>query len=198
MFDATDCLPRQGAAVFVKTIQDLGPQERANQKIIETAVHEVGHALNLVHSFDRAVRRSNSTSFMNYPWRYRDEHSSAFVADPASRAAMFWGAFKYTFDADELRFLRHANRFDIVPGGAPFGSVAYWTPDGQAGEIASPNAPWDDLRLWLTPPEAGTTFAFGQPVFLTVSLRNVGREQIPVARHALDVKAGQLELLIRP
>jgi hypothetical protein len=198
MFDAADCLPRQGAAVFVDTIRDLGPQDRADRKIIETAVHEIGHALNLVHRFDRAVRRSDSTSFMNYDWRYRGGDSSALIGDPASQAAMFWSDFKYKFDDDELRHLRHAARPEIVPGGAPFGSVAYWTPTGHVGDIAPPNPPWDDLRLWLTPPKAGTTFAFGQPVFLTVSLMNVGSASIPVARHALDVKAGQLELLIRP
>ena len=101
MFDSGDVLPRQGAAMFVGEIrQNVSPPEQ-NRKIIQTAAHELGHALNLAHRFERQVGRANSTSFMNYDWRYlggghRDE---------------FWRNFAYAFDDDdELEFLRHAPR----------------------------------------------------------------------------------------
>ena len=125
MFDVNDCLPRQGAAVFVDTIRDIGPSERADAKIIETAVHELGHALNLVHRFDRAVRDSSSTSFMNYDWRFRGGKAANLI-DPLQRVNLFWKEFGFRFDRDELRFLRHAPRLQIVPGGSPFGSACYW------------------------------------------------------------------------
>ncbi|HYN40098.1 MAG TPA: hypothetical protein VES39_12685, partial [Rhodospirillales bacterium] len=71
MFDTDDELPRQGLAVFAKTIRDAyaGRPEHRDRKLIQTAVHEIGHALNLAHCFEREVGRADSTSFMNYDWR---------------------------------------------------------------------------------------------------------------------------------
>lgn len=185
MFD-TDALPRQAAAVFVDSISATsGPDAgRADTKLVQTTVHELGHALNLVHRFARGVRRSSSHSFMNYDWRFRGgDHSDDY-----------WKGFNHTFDDDELRFLRHAPWSQITPGGAAFGSASYW-----AGvRDAPPTKPWSDLRLWLTPPQGlpATGFAHGQPIYLEVSLRNTGCTSVKVPRHALDIKAGQLDVFI--
>jgi len=198
MFDAADCLPRQGAAVFVKTIESLVPPGRVDRKIIETAVHELGHTLNLVHRFDRNVRQSSSRSFMNYDWRYRGGAGKGGLGDPAQRADRFWADFDYSFDDDERIFLRHAPSWQVVPGGAPFGTVPYWDRLDRPAVPSGPNRPWNGLRLWLTPPVAAEKFEFGQPVFLEVSLLNSSDRPIAVPRHALDIKAGLLDLLIRP
>lgn len=197
MFDL-DSQARQGAAVFVDTIRGLGPEEQTDRKIIQTAVHEIGHAFNLVHRFDPDVRRSTSTSFMNYDWRYRGGDLTEEDSGPAQQAAAYWGVFDDTFDSDELQFLRHGPWPQIVPGGAPFGSATYWA-TSTAGDVPTGrNAPWSHLRLWFTPPAAGTTVDFGQPIFVEVSLSNSGQSPVQVPRHALDIKAGQLQLLIRP
>jgi len=185
MFDFADKLPRQGAAVFVEEIRDRCAEEDVSQRVIATAIHELGHCLNLTHRFSREVGRADSTSPMNYDWLY----------EGGNHTDEYWGRFSYTFDPDELEFLRHAPRDQIIPGGAPFGSVRYWaTPD--EGRLREQNFV-RDLQLWLTPPLTGLRFAYGQPIFLEISLRNVSKETWCLPRHALDVKAGTLEILIR-
>jgi hypothetical protein len=187
MFDSSDALPRQGAAVFVDEIRERIPDDVEDRKIVQTTVHELGHALNLAHRFERGVGRADSTSFMNYDWRYRG----------GQRAEEFWQRFAFTFDADELEFLNHAPHSVLVPGGAPFHSVNYWA-DGTGGyspyvpEISAPG-----FELTLAPPAAGPVFAFGQPVFLEVTLRNLGDAPVQLPPEVLDPKTGALELLIR-
>ncbi len=71
MFDTTASLPRQGSAVFADEIKDATGASHFPRKLIQTTVHELGHALNLAHRFERVLGRADSTSFMNYDWRYR-------------------------------------------------------------------------------------------------------------------------------
>jgi hypothetical protein len=67
MFDSSDALQRQGCAVFAETIRKFaGPD--ADRKLLQTTVHEIGHALNLAHRFERTVD-ADSTSFMNCAYR---------------------------------------------------------------------------------------------------------------------------------
>lgn len=54
--------PRQGAAVFSDLIQ--AHPVGFERKMLQTAVHELSHALNLAHRFERVVSRSDSTSFI--------------------------------------------------------------------------------------------------------------------------------------
>jgi hypothetical protein len=185
MFDFADNLPRQGAAVFVQEIRDRFGDVEVTHRVITTAIHELGHCLNLTHRFSREVGRADSTSPMNYDWLF----------EGGNHADAYWKQFSYTFDRDELEFLRHAPRDQIIPGGAPFGSVRYWaTPD--LGRLPEQNLV-RGLQLWLTPPPTGLHFAYGQPIFLEVSLRNVSKNRWCLPRHALDVKAATLEILIR-
>jgi hypothetical protein len=93
MFDSgerdVNQLPRQGAAVFQRPIKTRPDWPR---KLIQTTVHELGHALNLAHRFERPVGRADSTSFMNYDWKYLG----------GQNASRFWREFDFTFDADVL------------------------------------------------------------------------------------------------
>jgi hypothetical protein len=187
MFDAGGVLPRQGAAVFVTEIRDRVADADEDRKIIQTSVHELGHALNLAHRFERVVGRADSTSFMNYDWRFlggdqRDE---------------YWRRFAFTFDADELEFLHHAPRSALVPGGADFHTVNYWA-DGTGGYSPYvPEEPVPGFVLRLNPPASGTVFAFGQPVFLEVALQNQTGQGINLPAEVLDPKAGFLEVLVQ-
>ncbi|HET7426137.1 MAG TPA: hypothetical protein VFJ50_03800 [Gemmatimonadales bacterium] len=125
---------------------------------------------------------------MNYGWRYRGggrENIEAYWRVPSPRR----------FSEIELAFLHHAPRAQGVPGGSPFGSASYGSAMEAAGQVTPP---WSDLRLWLTPPLDGTTFAYGQPILLEVSLLNTGAKGVDVPRQILDVKAGQLDLIVRP
>lgn len=187
MFDSGDVLPRQGVAIFVGEIRARVAAAEQDRKIIQTTVHELGHALNLAHRFERSIGRADSTSFMNYDWRYlggnhRDD---------------FWRKFAFTFDPDELEFLRHAPRTAVMPGTADFHSVNYWA-DGKGGYSPYyPETPVPGFALTLTPPQAGSVFAFGQPLFLQVALENRTQRPIDLPPQVLDPKAGFLELLVR-
>lgn len=186
MFDSTAPLPRQGTAVFDGEIRETG-HDPIERKLIQTAVHEIGHGLNLAHRFEREVGRAHSVSFMNYDWRYRG----------GRRSSEFWSKFDYAFDADELEFLRHAPRKSVIPGGAPFHSVNYWA-DGDGGYSPYvPEEPLDLIKLELKAPLAGPTFAFGQPVLLGVSLTNRMGRPLDLDPHLLDPKTGSLEILVR-
>ncbi len=187
MFDAGAVLPRQGAAVFATEIRDRVADADEDRKIIQTTVHELGHALNLAHRFERVVGRADSTSFMNYDWRFlggnqRDE---------------YWRRFAFSFDPDELEFLHHAPRAALMPGGADFHTVNYWAEGTGGYSPYAPESPVLGFALKLSPPASGTVFAFGQPVFLEVSLQNQTGQNINLPPEVLDPKAGFLELLVQ-
>jgi hypothetical protein len=187
MFDMTKVLPRQGAAVFIDEIRRVvSPDLDEDRKIVQTIVHELGHGLNLAHRFERVVGHAESTSFMNYDWRYRG----------GGHEQDFWNNFSFSFDPDELEFLRHAPRDVLMPGRAAFHSVSYWR-DYKSFAQTAPVVPWPGLRLTLTPPEAGPVFAFGAPVFLQVNLHNDTAAPVVFPSNLLDPKAGWLEILIR-
>lgn len=187
MFDSDDELQRQGVAVFADEIRAVvGPH--SPRKLIQTTVHEIGHALNLAHRFERAVGRADSTSFMNYDWRYKG----------GRRDSEFWKNFGFTFDADELAFLRHGPHHAVVPGGRSFHSVRYWA-DGDGGY--SPyysEVPLSGIKLEILPPTGGgPVFEFGQPILLGLELTNTGDAPIKLPSNVLDAKAGNLEIAIR-
>lgn len=186
MFDSSDTLPRQGAAVFAGEIRRI-PGIDHDRKVLQTAVHELGHALNLVHRFERVVGRADSPSFMNYDWRYRG----------GRRSEEFWSQFRFAFDRDEIEFLRHAPLPPLIPGGAPFHSVTYWA-DGNGGYSPYvPEVPLAGWELTLTPPEGGTLLDFAQPVFVGLMLTNRSGRTVDVPSFLLDPKAGFTEIVIR-
>jgi hypothetical protein len=124
---------------------------------------------------------------MNYDWKYLG----------GGNREKFWRDFTFTFDDDELAFLRHGPVDKIIPGGAEFHTVPYWeNPDG--GYVPYyPEVSSDDFRLRLVPPATGTLFKFAQPVLLTVELENnTGRTQ-DLPKFLLDPKAGFLELVVK-
>jgi hypothetical protein len=186
MFDTTAQLPRQGTALFEAEIR-ARVREETDRKVIQTAVHELGHSLNLAHRFEREVGRANSTSLMNYDWRYRG----------GNRKREFWAKFNFSFDPDELEFLRHAPRQKIIPGGAAFHSVTYWA-DGSGGYMPYlPEEGLDIVSLQIAPPDAGGVFEFGQPVFLAVRMTNTSGQPLQMNRRSLDPKGNFLQTSVR-
>ncbi len=131
MFDAGDPLPRQGAAVFYKHFKDLSPDGIRARNYLRTTVHELGHAFNLLHSFQKGVfsefgfgdnpfmmPRSDSLSYMNYPWRYPHGHNRPTGWNGTSD---YWARFPFAFDKSELMHLRHHDRHEVIFGGEAFG-----------------------------------------------------------------------------
>jgi hypothetical protein len=186
MFDTTANLPRQGSAVFGEEIRQWAGAN-FTRKIIQTTVHEVGHALNLAHRFERELGRADSVSFMNYDWRYRG----------GGRQQEFWSKFDFSFDPDELEFLRHAPRTAVIPGGREFHSVHYWSEGGGGYKPYYPEVRITDLELKLTGPTAGLVFNFLQPVFLQVELVNRTGQPFNIPDWFLDPKGGALDIVVR-
>lgn len=186
MFDSADAFPRQGCAVFVDEIRGIQGIDH-ERKLIQTTVHELGHALNLAHRFERVVGRADSTSFMNYDWRYRG----------GNRQEEFWNHFHFTFDDDELEFLRHAPMAPVIPGGAAFRSANYWL-DGRGGYLPYvPEAPLADWQLTISPADSRQLLRFAEPVTLRTVLTNTSQRAVEVPKFLLDTKAGFLEVSIR-
>ena len=186
MFDTTAQLPRQGTAVFEGEIL-ARVQTEVERKIIQTTVHELGHALNLAHRFERVVGRADSTSFMNYDWRYRG----------GGRKSEFWRNFQFRFDDDEIAFLRHGPRRAVIPGGRAFHSVPYWSDASGGYTPYYPEVPIPGLDLELSGPQGGNVFDFLQPVFLMVELHNQTGETLNLPRWLLDPKSGALDIVVR-
>lgn len=183
MFDVDGLLPRQGCAVFADEIRDLlGTGERADFEVLRTVAHEIGHTLNLPHRFERGF--ANSASVMNYPWAYQG----------GNHVEQYYKACRLGFDPDELAFLHHAPRANVIPGGSISADLhPKWR---MYPENEQPGDPVLALDLWLTPPAGGLDILPGEPVFLGVNLANVGARPVVLTRHSLDVKAGRLELHI--
>lgn len=186
MFDETEVLPRQGAAVFADSVRAI-PNIDHDRKLIQTSVHELGHALNLAHRFERVVGRADSTSFMNYDWRYKG----------GNKRDEFWARFAFRFDADELAFLRHGPRSAVIPGGAAFHSIRYWNEGTGGYSPYVPEAPLPGFELSLRGPQSGNLFAFAQPIFLEVELTNRTGQELELPAGLLDPKSGFLEILVR-
>jgi len=150
---------RQGCAVFHRGLG--GATAQALRLQLQTYVHELGHAFNLLHSWQKSlafppgVNRPNSLSWMNYPWNY-----------PLGGEAAFWASFPFQFDDGELIHLRHANRNHIIPGASAFrvGSGM------ERPEIMDdPIADNSGLRLEIS--TANRSFGLGEPVVLNLKLQ---------------------------
>ncbi len=186
MFDSTSILPRQGCAVFKGEVDEVTSGTHADRKLIQTTLHELGHALNLAHRFERKVGHPDSFSIMNYDWRFRG----------GNQAQEFWSGFDFTFDPDELEFLRHAPLPLVIPGGAAFHSVDYWSNGNGQYSPYVPEIATTLLSISLSPPSSGPVFAFGQQVFLQVRLTNLNSQPLNLQQTWLDVKSGFIEFQI--
>lgn len=191
MYDVSteeDKFPRQGVAVF------LGAEGIARhpvggadwrREVLFTLVHEIGHGLNLPHSFDEG--RNDALSWMNYPQRV------------GLRA--FWRGFKDSFDERELRFLCHAPHIDVAPGAC---SYAVRRSDllggGDIRDTALRHMPVateedEGARPVLTLEPLKKVYGFGEPVFLRLALRNDGDKPLRYAK-AFDPSDGLVTITV--
>ncbi len=190
MFDfggwqAGDTYFRQGCAIAedalltrsVGTLYDNS--DKQDRFILETFIHEVGHAFNLPHSWLRAANSdSASESFMNYPWGYTG----------GGGESGFWSDFRWEFDDVELIWMRHQCRNDVIFGGADWiwnNLSVYLEPQAEAFR-----AP---LRLALS---ADPVLDFAEPVRLEMTLTNISKVPQLVADR-MDPEDQFLSLYIR-
>ncbi|MBF8185334.1 hypothetical protein ITP53_06200 [Nonomuraea sp. K274] len=163
MFDYNDAHQRQGSAVFYDAIKGTTPEAQRAQ--LRTYVHELGHAFNLLHSWQKNLATPpqplgpdggfGDLSWMNYVQNY----------SPGGEPA-YWAAFPFQFTDPELVHLRHGFHRDVVMGANAFGvGAAEIEPFEQPAEDSS------GLRLEL---RAKESFELGEPVVVELKLSCAG------------------------
>ncbi|MGH8440587.1 MAG: hypothetical protein ACRERW_16270 [Pseudomonas sp.] len=171
MFDDIGPNHRQGTALFYDSFisqapaGDAAPGAWVNRMRFWTAVHEMGHAFNLAHSWQKSLviggkgpwiplaNEPEARSFMNYPYNV------------AGGQTAFFSDFEYRFSDSELLFLRHAPQQYVQMGNAD------WFDDHgfeQAEISAEPS-----LRLEIRVNKEQARFEFLEPVMLELKLTNV-------------------------
>jgi hypothetical protein len=173
MFDDIGPNHRQGTSLFYNSFisdppaGDPNPTAWVERNRFWTAVHEMGHAFNLAHSWQKSVGAPWGTpwipltdepearSFMNYPF-FVGGGESAFFSD-----------FEYRFSDGELLFMRHApNRF------VRMGDAAWFDHHGfQQAATQSAPALSLDIRVNRSKPQ----FEFMEPVVVELKLKNVSK-----------------------
>ena len=168
MFDDIGQNHRQGTAIFndafisVPPAGDPNPAAWVKRMIFWTTCHEMGHAFNLAHSWQKSLGtpwlpgladEPEARSFMNYPYNVNGGQ------------AAFFANFEYRFSNKELLFMRHAPEQFVQMGNAD------WF-DHHGFEEARVS-PQPALRLGLKVTRGGELFEFLEPVTLGLELTNV-------------------------
>ncbi len=187
MFDDIGANHRQGTAIFTDSfIQDApagDPNAAAWRRRMTfwTAVHEMGHAFNLAHAWQKALgtpqapgdpwiplaNEPESRSFMNYPFRVSGGEA-AFFAD-----------FRFRFSDDELIFMRHAPRRFVQMGNSDwFVNHGFEAPSAlrQSGNWTLEIRPNKDLN----------TYRFLEPVVMELKLSNASARPASVDEDLLS------------
>jgi hypothetical protein len=180
MFDSTGSNHRQGTAIFCDSfiarppVGDPNPAAWRKRMQFWTACHEMGHAFNLAHSWDKSAGMSwiplsdepTVRSFMNYPFRVAGGQS-AFFSD-----------FRFRFSDNELLFMRHAPERFVQMGNAD------WF-DNHAFENAEvPEEP--TFRLELRQHRTSSELEFMEPLMVELKLTNASDQPQIVGKHALE------------
>ncbi|MDX1620359.1 MAG: hypothetical protein R3320_05175 [Nitriliruptorales bacterium] len=166
MFDDIGPNHRQGTALFIDSfISDVPtgestPDAYKRRMRFWTAVHEMGHAFNLAHSWQKHLgnpwrplsSEPEARSFMNYPFNVSGGQA-AFFAD-----------FEYRFSDAELLFLRHAPERFVQQGNAD------WFDDHGFEQARQTVA--SDLTLIVRANRARDEYEFLEPVTVELKLKN--------------------------
>lgn len=171
MFDDIGPNHRQGTAIFTDSfIQnvpagDTSPAAWRNRMVFWTAIHEMGHAFNLAHSWQKALgnpwiplaNEPEARSFMNYPFNV------------AGGQANFFSNFRFRFSDQELIFMRHAPRRFVQMGNSNW-FINHGFEDTTALDVPR------NWTLEIRPNRAINEYAFMEPVKLELKLTNASGE----------------------
>ena len=175
MFDDIGPNERQGCAIFTESFiadppaNDPNPTAWVERMRFWTACHEMGHTVNLAHSWQKALgtpwiplaNEPAALSFMNYPYLAAVGGQQNFFAN-----------FQYRFSDRELLFLRHAPAKFVEPGNAD-----WFDHHGFIGFNAMPETP---LRLEVRVNRGDPTFGYLEPVVVELKLKNVSNNPVMV------------------
>jgi len=180
MFDDIGPNHRQGTALFVDSFiaqppaGDANPAAWVDRMRFWTAVHEMGHAFNLAHSWQKSLgapwvplaNEPEARSFMNYPYSV------------AGGQAAFFANFEYRFSDQELLFIRHApERF------VQMGNAAWFDHHGFQEAVVAEEP---TLALEIRVNRERARYEFMEPVWLEVKLTNIGTQPRLVDGDILD------------
>ena len=198
MFDSGDNFPRQGAAVFYEhpSLAHAATEVDRNREYLYTIVHELGHAFNFLHAFQKGIfdthgvlPRPASLSWMNYPQLY--PYGYAFPEGwDGSRS--FWSQFKFHFDREELAHIRHGDSLEVMMGGRSFGFAGHL--EERPFELptsSNSNSLSLSLTLWVP-----STIEFMQQLEGDIRLRNEGSRTVSTHSN-LSLSSERITLLIR-
>ncbi|WP_157504722.1 hypothetical protein [Dyadobacter beijingensis] len=186
MFDDIGPNHRQGTSIFTEsfikdvTPGDTNPDAWRKRMVFWTAVHEMGHAFNLAHSWQKAmstpdgghpwlplVNQPEARSFMNYP----------FFVSGKERA--FFSNFEFRFTNEELLFMRHAPRRFVQMGNENwFSNHGFEEPrqDMFSGRF----------KLEVRPNRENNTYSFLEPVSIELKLTNTSGLPLALDEHLLQ------------
>jgi hypothetical protein len=166
MFDYSDAFQRQGSAVFYNAI--AGTDAASQRAQLRTYVHELGHAFNLLHSWQKDLADPpqplgpngglGDLSWMNYVQNYQPPPPA-----PGGTAA-YWAAFPFQFTDNELVHLRHGFYKNVIMGANSFGKGAAEVDPDLFDDPITDNS---GLALELRSKE---TFEYGEPVVVELKL----------------------------
>lgn len=184
MFDSIGNFHRNGTAVFNTSIENFYPSGTPNRAAtiqrhkFRTLAHEIGHAFNLAHSWQKEIRQpwhpgvSNEVearSFMNYPGRVQGGENA------------YWNDFRFRFSSQELQFMRHAPADFVAMGGED------WL-QNHADVAVDPEAPVinNGLALHLRVQRKQPIFDYLEPVRIELKLENTTKKPISVPSEILN------------
>lgn len=194
MFDDIGPNHRQGTAMFNNSFianapaGDANPAAWVKRMKFWTACHEMGHAFNLAHSWQKSLGAPYGTpwipladepearSFMNYPYNVSGGQT-AFFAD-----------FMYRFSNNELKFMRHAPNKFVQQGNAD------WF-DHHAFQQAAV-LPEATFKLTVRANRPKPEFEFLEPVVLELKLTNISNEPQIVEKSLLSA-SDKLTVIIK-
>jgi hypothetical protein len=184
MFDDIGPNHRQGTSLFYDSFiseapaGDPNPVASVARLHFWTAVHEMGHAFNLAHSWQKAlgtpwiplVDEPEARSFMNYPY-FVTGGESAFFAD-----------FAFRFSSPELLFMRHAPARLVRMGDAD------WFDNHAFEQAVLQAAP--PLALEIRFNRSKPVYEFMEPVVAELKLKNISGTAQIVDENVLKTLAG--------
>jgi hypothetical protein len=190
MFDDIGPNHRQGTAIFNDSFisqppaGETSPAAWVRRMKFWTACHEMGHAFNLAHSWQKNLgtpwiplaNESEARSFMNYPYGV------------AGGQTAFFSNFMFRFSDNELKFLRHAPARFVQQGNAD-----WFDHHGFQQAAISPEP---TFKLEVRANRAKPIFEFLEPVVLELKLTNISNQPQIVEDRILSASE-QLTVIIK-
>lgn len=186
MFDSIGPNHRQGTAIFNNSfIADSPKDDPAPEAFVQRyrfwcACHEMGHAFNLLHSWQKHLGHPwepldrpltpepKALSFMNYPYNF----------DSKAGGKEFFKNFEYRFSDQELLFMRHAPERFIQMGNAD------WAVDHGFEQQTISNHPSFNLELRVN--RKTSIFQWLEPAVIEIKLTNTSNQPQSINKHILS------------